>query len=425
MSYSTQLSAYIDGWLNTFTESADQSCDKPILNWNQMPTPPSSEITRSPKRPRCQDAQEEETPRPRARSQYDCVRDDVFKDQKPTGPSFRFALPTRPFSNAPSLPPSSSASGTSRSSSPVKRSTLGLLSKPIHFIAMKRSHLPKHIHKTYDAIFSIVNNIGFIPSAVRQQLEDNDEDVLDQWFFNGEGEDVLKEFTELRAIQAEAAAVQVEEASEGTWNLEVHGPLLKLAFKPFSRLRRKLLTHASISKPFIPSTSESSYYPTTKTKMIDWGISIFPPETIAEHISRMINNLPVSQRSINQTIYGPVRNTPIALPIEIKIASGSLEEARGQLGLWIAAWYTRMNALKSCNEGMIAMPMIIVMEHEWKLLFAVDRRESIDIVESLAMGNTMDLQGLYKIVAVLRVLGRWMEAEYLEWLERWLGLSES
>jgi hypothetical protein len=41
------------------------------------------------------------------------------------------------------------------------------------------------------------------------------------------------------------------------------------------------------------------------------------------------------------------------------------------------------------------------------------------------MGNTMDLQGLYKIIAVLRVLGRWMEGEYLEWLERWFGLSET
>ena len=51
--------------------------------------------------------------------------------------------------------------------------------------------------------------------------------------------------------------------------------------------------------------------------------------------------------------------------------------------------------------------------------------ETQDIAESLAMGNTMDLQGVYKIIAVLRVLGRWMEAEYLEWLETWLGLSEA
>lgn len=41
------------------------------------------------------------------------------------------------------------------------------------------------------------------------------------------------------------------------------------------------------------------------------------------------------------------------------------------------------------------------------------------------MGNTMDLQGVYKIIAVLRVLGRWMEVEYLEWLNTWLGLSEA
>jgi hypothetical protein len=39
------------------------------------------------------------------------------------------------------------------------------------------------------------------------------------------------------------------------------------------------------------------------------------------------------------------------------------------------------------------------------------------------MGDTMDLAGLYRIVAVLRELGRWMETEYLAWLDRWLGLA--
>jgi hypothetical protein len=65
------------------------------------------------------------------------------------------------------------------------------------------------------------------------------------------------------------------------------------------------------------------------------------------------------------------------LSIEVKIASGSLEEARGQLGLWIAAWHTRMSLLRKCNEEIIALPLVIVMEHEWKLMFAVDRGDSI------------------------------------------------
>lgn len=58
---------------------------------------------------------------------------------------------------------------------------------------------------------------------------------------------------------------------EAAWNLEVHGPLLKLALTSFPSLRRDLLTTAHISKPFIPDMHAASAYDCTRAKMVDWA----------------------------------------------------------------------------------------------------------------------------------------------------------
>ncbi|KAF5230267.1 hypothetical protein FAUST_9888 [Fusarium austroamericanum] len=272
---------------------------------------------------------------------------------------------------------------------------------------MKKSHLPKHMHKTYDTIFSTAHGNNFIPNAVQEELKDSDEDILPH-----------NELAALREIQDAAISRQTQGASESAWNVDVHGPLLKLAFKPFRSLKREIITHANISKPFVPEVRTDSYYNVTKSKMIDWGVTISPPEATAEHISKIVDSLPHSERSINQTIYGPVKNNPIAVSIKVKVASASLEEARGQLGLWIAAWCRRMSLLRKSEENIITVPLVMVMEHEWKLMFAIGRGDAIEVVEDIRMGDTRDLPGLYRIIAILRELAIWVETDYLTCLDR-------
>ncbi|KAH6949515.1 hypothetical protein DER45DRAFT_624024 [Fusarium avenaceum] len=111
------------------------------------------------------------------------------------------------------------------------------------------------------------------------------------------------------------------------------------------------------------------------------------------------------------------------MSIESKTASGSLEEARAQLGLWVAAWHKRMGLLKQYDENIITLPLIAVIEHEWKLTFVMDRGSSIDIFEDIGIGNTRDILDLYRIVAVVKEPGAWMQTDYLSWLNRWLGLT--
>jgi hypothetical protein len=142
-------------------------------------------------------------------------------------------------------------------------------------------------------------------------------------------------------------------------------------------LKRELLAHARISPPFIPELRTDSFYDIISSKMIDFGITVQPSASTAQHISKVLNAVPHNKHSINPTTYKLVRYDPIAVPIETKNTTGHMEEARVQLGLWVAAWHKRMNALRTNNEQIITLPLIMAVEHEWKLLFAYDGENTI------------------------------------------------
>ncbi|KAF4951268.1 hypothetical protein FSARC_12967 [Fusarium sarcochroum] len=388
--YNAQLSDYIDGWLNTFIAHTPPCGHKrdtslsPILNWNDMPTPPSSDLTkdtpgqsrrRSPKRPRQDDTPEENT-----------TQDTPFDDnQTPTGPSrtLRMTIPTRPFSNPPTLPPSSSASlpsNRSRSTSPVKRDTLALLKKPVQFIPMEDMKVEENMQKAFNRIFDISQGDRFIPNAAEQEVRTSTQRTMLGWFFEHSDDKTTYHMEELAAllkIRAAAKSRQKGGAAESAWNLDVHGPLLELALKPFRSLNREILTHARISRPFVPEMRTDSFYNMISSKMIDFGITVQPSVSTAQHIRTVLDAVPHDKHSINPTTYGLIRYEPIAVPMETKIATGHVEEARVQLGLWVAAWHKRMSALRTSNEQIITLPLIMVVEHEWKLMFAYDQGDAI------------------------------------------------
>ncbi|KAM6514422.1 hypothetical protein FALCPG4_18913 [Fusarium falciforme] len=244
------------------------------------------------------------------------------------------------------------------------------------------------------------------------------------WYFDVDNDEAKKtqhksELIALCDLQAAAKTCSSEEAAEATWNLEVHAPLLKIALEPFPSLRRDLLTAARISKPFLPEMKAATPYDYTCAKMVDLGVRICPSSHLTETIQQTIIGLPDKERCVNQTVYGPVRKDPIAMVIETKIAAGDLQEARLQLGIWVASWHQRMKMLigTSSKKPLVTLPLIIVMEHKWRLLFACDRQDRIDILEDVAIGSTDSLIGLYTIIATLRVIGKWMQGTYLAWIE--------
>lgn len=405
------LDAFIHGWLSSIENSPSQSklatrraavIESPRKKANRsiIPSPPPSSThtnRRSPKRQRINeeagDVSEQQTP------------DDVFFDTDKTPSALNRSLilstvnpPARPFPQTHGSGPSTASSArsqsrTSRSSSPVKRSTLQLLKKPVHYVPIEddpTTQLPEDILPTYDRIVDItVHHTSFLPRAVEDEvIATHRRNMIKPYmFFDHDGDESLaqhkRELETLRDIEKAANECQTEEACEAAWNLEVHGPLLKLALDPFPSLSRHILTHARISKPFVPEMRDESAYDFTRTKIVDWGVRIDPSEETSSRLYEMIDRLPFNERSVNQTTYGPVRYCPIAISIETKIAIGALEEARLQLGVWTAAWHKRMRLLLNDAESsdntkrIITLPLVLILEHEWRLLFACDRGHRI------------------------------------------------
>ncbi|KAH6964736.1 hypothetical protein EDB82DRAFT_578553 [Fusarium venenatum] len=253
----------------------------------------------------------------------------------------------------------------------------------------------------------IAHGNNFIPGAVEEELRNNDQHILPQWFFEHPSSKTLEYSDELAAMRYTRGYNFASDTRR---------------FRPFPALKHEIITHANIIKPFVPDVRTDSYFNMTKSKMIDWGVTLSPSEVTTQHISKIFDSLTHNKRSINQRIYGPVKNNPIAVSIEVKVTSGSLEQARGQLGLWTAACHRRMILPRKSEEEIIAVPLVMVMEHQWKLIFAVGRGDAIDIVEDIRMGDTRNLPGLYRIIVVLRELAIWIEMDYLASLDSWLGL---
>ncbi|KAF4453344.1 hypothetical protein F53441_3972 [Fusarium austroafricanum] len=232
--------------------------------------------------------------------------------------------------------PSPSLASSNRSGSPVKQSTLELIKKSIRYIAIDddpTEQLPDDIAPLFNDINSItVHKENFLPSSLSSELE----------------------------------ALHRKGTIRRGWYFEVHAPLLKLAFNTFSSIHQHLLTSARISKPFLPEIRIDTLCDYSRPKVIDLGVCISPPPHLSETIQKQIIVLPDGKRCLNQTIYPPFRNVPIAMVIETKIERGDLEEARLQLGIWVASWHQRMKMLigTSSEKPLVTLPLIIVMEHK-------------------------------------------------------------
>ncbi|KAI5455719.1 hypothetical protein BGZ63DRAFT_409647 [Mariannaea sp. PMI_226] len=351
--------------------------ENPTLPSDSTPTQSSR---RSPTRPRRDDDNN-------SQSDQGFDHESPFSDiATSTGP-----LPARPhLHQTPNLSSTSSTpSSSAQSTSPVERSTLQLLKKPVLFVPINQDptdQLADDILPTYDRIIDIGTYNSFLPRAIEQDIKakHRGSKVKPHWFFDHTKDEntitkYMQEFEALQDIEKVAKACQTEGGSEAAWNVDVHAPLLKLGFAPFPSLTCDILTHARISKPFIPEMQANSSYNFAASKMINWSIRVRPSPDTSEQIRKVLSGLPDNECSINQTTYGPVRFDPIAVSIETKIAIGAIEEARMRLGLCVAAWHKRVSALShSARNGyIITLPLILVIEHEWHLLLAFDRGDKI------------------------------------------------
>ncbi|KAI8710495.1 hypothetical protein NCS52_01566600 [Fusarium sp. LHS14.1] len=341
---------------------------------------------------------------------------------------------------ASSLTGSTKPKFTRRSASPVKPGTLKDLQKPVEYVECtdnSGAQLSAPVRQLYRDIYDLaVEREGFIPASLKVPLSEHLPHTRPRYFSQDEHwepDGGRRELQALLEIRDDALLCRSSNASEAAWNSDVHSPLLKLALKPFKKplIRRHILTSTPINSEFVPPMREGSFYDKVGSKMVDYGIALHPDEDspLDQAIRRALQQLPTTTHYFNHVAYDPIKYAANVVSIETKTGSKGPQEARSQLGIWIASWSFRMHQLLDGRQmptgagetgqpqPLIPVPVIVVIEHVWRLSFACDRGHCIDIVGDVAIGDTKSLDGLLMLVAVIRRLACWIQSDFQPWLQ--------
>ncbi|KAM5343903.1 hypothetical protein ACJ41O_012440 [Fusarium nematophilum] len=231
---------------------------------------------------------------------------------------------------------------------------------------------------------------------------------------------------------------------ESAWNGQVHYPMLKLALSPFSSVRAETITNAQIVKDFRPGAQDSwmgsasssaassrsslvsddqasSVEPSAVSvhKMVDFALTLLPDDTLKATIDEFLTQR--EHRMVNQTAYEALRTRPAPVFVETKISTGNVASSHVQLAIWTAAWHERLRA-GNTGQRLIAIPVFQVYGSVWQVLFAVDNgNEMLLLDQSMRIGDTSTILGMYQLRAALAVVAKWIETDFRNWISRFLS----
>ena len=166
-------------------------------------------------------------------------------------------------------------------------------------------------------------------------------------------------------------------------------------------------------------------------KMVDFAITFANLEHDEPEVHKRIRKLAANQAdqlfTINQSSYGPLCHRPLAVSIETKASSGSEDDAKDQLLAWTSAWLTRMRRLldprsvgladKDVIMGKLSFPVIIVQCNLWRLYLVQDTADAVTMYNTVPLGDTHSILGIYKLLASLRRLTDWARGPFWTWFK--------
>ena len=204
-----------------------------------------------------------------------------------------------------------------------------------------------------------------------------------------------REFTILQEVVLTTREYTRIPRSEAAWNGGIHCPLLRLATAHIDHVTAEDITRATISPKCSPDGKEfgdgngGRVTLASGTKMVDYALVLSAPTSFPslsrafggplghawlDFVGRQHAINPGMPSSFNQTEYPPLRYSPAGLFIETKVDSGSQNEGRTQLGMWVAAWFKRVNAFHLSEPVRPpVVPVLLVYNETWDLYFATDR----------------------------------------------------
>lgn len=230
-----------------------------------------------------------------------------------------------------------------------------------------------------------------------------------------------------RICELQEAALECRKARlfEAAWNAEVHSTVLRLAFQGKRRKEAGVwyrdITTARITKSYLPPQIAGEDQ-ASGGKMVDYAIIIEPPKDMRGCVRKQARRHGV--HSINHTAQEHICHDPIAISIETKRRAIEEDEAEVQLSNWVSAHFTHLRLLSSdygelSSESIPALPLILIQGDVWRLCIAKSESlHELHIIKYQVIGNTETILGIYKLLASLRRLARWVRHDYWPWFVR-------
>ncbi|CAE7021382.1 hypothetical protein HRS9139_01082 [Pyrenophora teres f. teres] len=152
-------------------------------------------------------------------------------------------------------------------------------------------------------------------------------------------EELLHELHIVQTINALSHRCAENRDHESEWNNRVHTKVLELALgNDEASIGFRSVTAARITPEFRPTHSPGL----TTGKIVDYAMFLELSHSARDAILPLVR---MSSKSINHVSYEGLRTRPIAVSIETKTESRTVEEAKVQLGVWLAAQVARIEEL--------------------------------------------------------------------------------
>ncbi|KAI0865150.1 hypothetical protein F4860DRAFT_346202 [Xylaria cubensis] len=397
---------------------------------------------------------------------------------RPQLPFPRLSPPSHSGPESPQLPsakgsstkgPSTESQDPTRPKSPMKGAQdLLKLDKPVHWVYMALNELLTKMNNSGSASLyrSIEDTLdeGFMPAELRNILDaklclrgkkaflfaerpvrpvtesDLYEKKLEQGLSQPVQQDeipklsanihmqrLISELNVLHTIRDRTLDHIEYELAEASWNEDIHKPMLHLATLHTPSILAVNITCATIITEYKPKVSAYTLPIPADGKMVDFAMVLQSKKDDKITESRIAHFLDtLDYPTFNQSNTAPLVYMPSGVFIETKTSGGSLNEAKTQLGIWLASWFNRVSRFPWDDEANIeqfpppAIPLIIIHGASWKLWFAFDKRSEYEIYGPIDLGDTTRLLDLYRILAVLRVLAQWMATDFRTWVDECL-----
>ncbi|KAI0907800.1 hypothetical protein F4823DRAFT_640821 [Ustulina deusta] len=361
----------------------------------------------------------------------------------------------RPFSNRPSLPrqPKRSKSGSpkkTKSSLEELEKPFNLRGLPIRPRAIER--FPEDVRSLYIQIYDANEKEGIFPYALREEMT-----ALygaKSTAFKKEKDDKMTKaeavevYNTLCNIIQQASEAVTYERHEGSWNSEVHTPLLGLIFTsrilgaesilddvplPLTQgvsVRYEIMTTATIAPDalplqsrgidFLPSLDGTESNNQSQTdisavsnrgnhKRVDYVLVMDIPKTasLQEIMSHIADGADCccDVSHINQTFYRPVRKSLIAVSIETKP-----EVPQNDL-------------LLNPGARLVSLPLIQAVGHVWRIYFACDMGTRIDLYGPMTIGSTENITSIYALLSSLQSIKAWIETTFQDAMKKWFDVE--